>query len=79
MRTEINFRLRRARVRQLWTIKQAAARVGVSPQTYIRWELGTQLPHLSSLDLLCQAFRARPEDLGFGELVNVKEDRVITG
>ena len=65
MKKQINSQLRKARRRHLWTIKQAAARVGVSPLTYIRWEHGVQAPQLSSLSLLCQAFKARPEDLGF--------------
>ncbi len=70
MRGQINHLLKRERKRQFWTTKEAAELAGVSNLTYIRWEQGTQLPHLSSLKLLCEAFRTTPECLGFSDLVN---------
>lgn len=70
----INYQLRLARLSHTWTIKRAAIEVGVSPQAYIRWELGTQVPHLSSLEMLCKAFRMKPDELGFGRLVEISEE-----
>ncbi len=69
--SQLNHKLRQARLRRYWTIKQAAIRIGVSFQTYIRWELGTQVPHLSSLEMLCVVFNMTPEELGFGDLIQV--------
>jgi transcriptional regulator with XRE-family HTH domain len=60
----LNEKLRRAREQKRWTIETAAEKVGVSWLTYSRWERGTHTPHLSTLDLLCQAFDLSPEDLG---------------
>lgn len=71
MKNHLNHKLRQARLRRYWTMKQAAVRIGVSFQTYIRWELGTQVPHLSSLELLCEAFNMTPEELGFDDLIQV--------
>lgn len=63
---QTNLQLKKARMRRFWTIQQTAALIGVSFQTYIRWEHGTQLPRLGSLKMLCNTFGAKPEDLGFG-------------
>lgn len=72
---QMNLLLRKARKRRLWTIQRTATMVGVSFQTYIRWELGTQTPHLSSLGMLCSTFEAKPDDLGFGQLIDGSEPR----
>jgi transcriptional regulator with XRE-family HTH domain len=63
----INQKLRRARIRKCWTIGKAAEEAKVSIKTYQRWELGTQVPHLSSLQLLSQAFEMLPDELGFAD------------
>lgn len=63
-----NTALRQARLSKLWTIEQAAERVGVSKSTYLRWENSVQLPHLSSLARLCDVFNTTPEQLGYGNL-----------
>lgn len=68
---QLNSQLRQARLKRTWTMKQTAVRVGVSFQTYLRWERGTQVPHLTSLTLLCEAFNMTPEELGFGDMVKV--------
>jgi transcriptional regulator with XRE-family HTH domain/tetratricopeptide (TPR) repeat protein len=60
-----NQKLRKARKQKHWTIEKAAAKVGVSWLTYSRWENGTQKPHPTTLDLLCQAFEMSSENLGF--------------
>ncbi len=70
----VNENLRQARKKHLWTLQQAAIRAGVSFQTYIRWEHGTQKPHLSTLATLCNAFDMTAEELGFGELVGAKQE-----
>lgn len=67
----LNVLLRQARLKRTWTMKQAAVRIGVGLPTYIRWEMGTQAPHLSSLTLLCDAFNMTPEELGFADLITV--------
>lgn len=63
-----NQQLRTAREKKLWTMAQAAQAIGVSEQTYSRWENGTRKPHTSTLKMLCQAFEASPAELGFADL-----------
>lgn len=63
----MNKKLRQARNRRHWSIEEAAARIGVSRQTLIRWEQGTQIPHGSSLRMTCEAFGLSATQLGFGE------------
>ena len=61
-----NKKLKQARLKRLWTIEDAANEVGVSLQTFSRWERGLQRPHLSTMKLLCEAFdNTTPEELGF--------------
>jgi transcriptional regulator with XRE-family HTH domain len=69
-----NKKLILARKRRLWTLEQAANMVGVSFQTYIRWEHGQQSPHASGLMLLCKVFEMTPEALGFGDLIGATGD-----
>jgi transcriptional regulator with XRE-family HTH domain len=65
----INHKLRVAREQRRWTMAVAAEKIGVTEQTYSSWESGKRIPHLSTLDLLCQAFDdLSPEELGFGSL-----------
>ncbi|GCF06869.1 helix-turn-helix transcriptional regulator [Dictyobacter arantiisoli] len=61
----MNTKLRAARIQKRWSQERASEYAEVSERTYLRWEQGTQQPRLSSLDLLCQAFQATPEELGF--------------
>ncbi len=63
-----NVKLKRTRLQLLLTIEQAAEKVGVTHQTYSRWEKGLQKPHLTTLKLLCKAFEKKPEELGFEDL-----------
>ena len=60
-----NKKLRKARLTRFWTMQDAAKKIGVSLQTYSRWERGLQYPHLSTLSLICAAFERTPEELGF--------------
>jgi DNA-binding XRE family transcriptional regulator/tetratricopeptide (TPR) repeat protein len=64
-----NHKLKAAREKRLLTMAKAAEAVGVSEQTWSRWERGTSTPHLSTLKMLCEAFGATAEELGFGHLV----------
>src|SRR5579883_3139205 len=48
-------------------MERASEMVGVSKTTWVRWETGEQRPHPTTLDLLCKAFQATPEELGFFE------------
>src|SRR5438093_11895361 len=59
-----NERLKRAREARNWTQADVASRVGTSPLTVSRWELGVQspVPHLRGK--LCQLFEADPDQLG---------------
>src|SRR5216683_863390 len=59
-----NQKLRKARLQKRWSIEKAAEKVGVSWHTYSRWEHGTQRPHPTTLDMLCDAFGMSPEELG---------------
>jgi len=61
--------LKRARLSCFWTIAIAAEEVGVSLQTFSKWERGLQHPHPPSLKMLCEAFHMTPEELGFGDLI----------
>ncbi len=64
-------RLAQARKKKHWTLKQAANAVGVSINTFNRWELGEQRPYRHNLDQLCKIFNASLEELGFGfEAIN---------
>ncbi len=60
-----NSMLKFARMRKSWTPEFVSKQVGVSRNTYIRWETGTQRPRLSSLDALCKVFEMSPAELGF--------------
>ncbi|HLZ62294.1 MAG TPA: helix-turn-helix transcriptional regulator, partial [Ktedonosporobacter sp.] len=63
---EINWQLREAREKRMWSEQKAADVVGVDLQTYHRWETGKQGIRLSSLEMLSAAFGETPEALGFG-------------
>lgn len=65
-----NKKLRTARDKKLWTMADAAEAIGVSVQTYGRWEKGATTPHISTLKLMCKAFEASPEELGFEHVVS---------
>ncbi len=60
-----NDMLKSARIKKSWTPEFVSKQVGVSRNTYIRWETGTQMPRLSSLDALCKVFEMSPVELGF--------------
>jgi transcriptional regulator with XRE-family HTH domain len=61
-----NYKLKAARERKIWTIPEAAEKVGVDSQTYWRWENYVHQPHAYSLRKLCEVFGMSREDLGFG-------------
>jgi transcriptional regulator with XRE-family HTH domain/tetratricopeptide (TPR) repeat protein len=61
--------LREARLEKCWTLTVAAEKANVSIEAYSRWEYGTQVPRLSSLKLLCDAFGKTAGELGFGFLI----------
>jgi transcriptional regulator with XRE-family HTH domain len=60
-----NTMLKTARLKKSWTAEFVSGKVGVSLNTYIRWEAGVQTPRLSSLEALCKVFEMSPEELGF--------------
>lgn len=65
-----NDKLQRARLEKHWSIAVASERVGVSANTFARWERGLQIPQMATLDLLCATFEMSAEDLGFGFVVS---------
>lgn len=65
MNRDFNVKLFAARMEKMWTVENAAEAIGVDKQTYRRWELGKQKPHLSCLRLLCKAFDKKATELGF--------------
>jgi len=66
MHRKANRKLIAARKAQCWSLEEAANAIGVSTQTYFRWEHYLQVPHPSSLRLLCAAFGvSSPKELGF--------------
>ena len=58
-----------ARLENCWTLAVAAEKANVSIEAYSRWERGTQVPRLGSLQLLRDAFGKTAEELGFGSLI----------
>lgn len=67
MRKDNNL-LRSARKYRKWTMEFASKQIGVSRITYMRWEMGTQLPRHTSLDALCRVFSLSAGELGFAEV-----------
>jgi transcriptional regulator with XRE-family HTH domain/tetratricopeptide (TPR) repeat protein len=61
----MNEKLRQARLARRWSTEMAAERIGVSRLTFLRWEKDLQTPHLSTLNMVCDAFKMSPEELGF--------------
>jgi tetratricopeptide (TPR) repeat protein/transcriptional regulator with XRE-family HTH domain len=60
-----NSLLRAARIYRKWTTEFVSKQVGVSHTTYMRWEMGIQIPRNTSLNALCKIFSLSPAELGF--------------
>lgn len=54
--------IRALRLRQRLQVRQVAARLGVTPSTLSRWELGERMPDLDSLHRLCELLGASEEE-----------------
>jgi transcriptional regulator with XRE-family HTH domain len=67
-----NEQLEAARMHKRWSVNVASEKVGVSVNTFNRWERGLQIPHLSTLDMVCRAFDMSPEELGFEQALIAK-------
>ena len=67
-----NEQLEAARMRKRWSVNVASEKVGVSVNTFNRWERGLQIPQLSTLDMVCRAFDMSPEELGFEQALIAK-------
>lgn len=66
MRKTINRKLQAARRAKCWSLEDAAREMGVSVTAIWRWEHYQQMPHPSSMAMLCKTFNvATPRDLGF--------------
>jgi transcriptional regulator with XRE-family HTH domain len=57
--------LRIARLKKCWTPEFVSEKVGVTLNTYNRWESGMQIPRISSIYALSQIFEMTPSELGF--------------
>jgi transcriptional regulator with XRE-family HTH domain len=64
-----NSMLKSARLEKSWTREFVSEQVGVSLNTYSRWETGVQLPRHASLYALCEIFKMSPEELGFADII----------
>ena len=71
-----NEKLEMARMQRRWSVVVASERVGVSINTFNRWERGLQVPQLGTLDQLCRAFGLSPEELGFEQAIAIKRRAV---
>ena len=67
-----NIKLEAARLQRRWSVEVASNKVGISVNTFNRWERGLQIPQLETLDLLCRAFEMLPEELGFEHVISAK-------
>lgn len=72
-----NEKLQRARLEKRWSVAVASKRVGVSTNTFNRWERGLQIPQLATLNQLMEAFEMSAEDLGFGYVISPHGYRVF--
>src|SRR5215469_1665773 len=61
----VNHKLRAMREKKHWSMERAASEIGISKVTYLQLENGDQKPRGSTLDLMCNAFGASDEDLGY--------------
>lgn len=66
--------LRQARLGKLWTIRDVAAKINMDERTVLRWELGQQIPRLTSLRDLTRVFEMSAKDLGFDMTVTQTTD-----
>lgn len=60
-------RLSQARHKKLWTLEEAAERIGIDRATLIRWEKGTSSPQPINIRRICDAYGMTAEELGFIE------------
>ena len=73
-----NEKLQRARLEKHWSVAAASRRVGVSTNTFNRWERGLQIPQLATLDQLLVAFNMSAEALGFGFVISPPQKTVYS-
>jgi len=74
-----NQHLEAARLKKRWSVEMASKKVGVSVNTFNRWERGLQLPHLNTLDRLCKAFAMSTEELGFTTVISARRRKKASG
>ncbi len=73
-----NSMLQSARMKKSWTPEFVSKKVGVSRNTYIRWETGVQVPRPSSLSALCNVFEMSAAELGFADSSTNTENALHT-
>jgi len=65
-------RLSQARHKKLWTLEEAAERIGVDPASLSRWEKGKSSPPPVNVQRLCNAYGMTAQQLGL-------EDETLSG
>lgn len=63
------YSIRNSTAKKHWSLSEASRRVGISVNTFNRWERGLQKPQMATLSQLCKAFEMSAEELGFEEIV----------
>jgi transcriptional regulator with XRE-family HTH domain len=56
-----------------WSQLEVADRIGVTPNTYSRWERGIIIPTPRNQERLSEVYRKKPEELGFFKQARVKK------
>lgn len=78
MKNTVNRKLEAARLKKRWSIGIASKKIGVSVNTFNRWERGLQRPQPGKLDQLCQAFAMSPQELGFELILTLRDCATTT-
>jgi len=78
MENTANRKLEAARLKKRWSIGVTSKKIGVSVNTFNRWERGLQRPQPGKLDQLCLAFAMSPQELGFDPILTPRDCATTT-
>jgi tetratricopeptide (TPR) repeat protein/transcriptional regulator with XRE-family HTH domain len=73
-----NIKLKDARLKRFFSLVEAGNLIGVHRNTLRSWEAGIRQPHISSIKLLCEAYKATPEEVGLEQLLHLKGGQEAT-
>jgi transcriptional regulator with XRE-family HTH domain len=65
-------------VRRHWTLEEAAARIGVNPNTLYKWEAGKVTPRFYNIQKLCEVYEASAWELGLDMVPDVVTSQALT-